>query len=314
MTMEYRRLGRSGLKVSVLSFGSWVSFGAQLDTGLARDCLAAACDGGVNFFDNAEAYAGGESERIMGAAIAELGWQRETLRGVDEGLLGPAPRASTRGTRSTASTCMHAIDGSLERFGLDFVDVVVLPPARPGHADRGDGRGRCPTSSSRARRTTGARRSGRADEIRAAWDIADRHNLHKPVTEQPQYNLFERRRVEREYARALRGHRARPHHVEPARVGPADRQVPRRRPATTAAPRFPGYEWLKDTSPTARNGQVRELKAVAARARLHAVAAGDRVVCAEPARVHGHHGRQPARAGRSRTWARSTCVPKLTTT
>src|SRR5689334_17197856 len=76
--MEYRRLGRSGLKVSGLSFGSWVSFGAQLDTGAARDCLAAAWDAGVNFFDNAEAYAGGESERIMGKAIAELGWARES--------------------------------------------------------------------------------------------------------------------------------------------------------------------------------------------------------------------------------------------
>ena len=74
--MEYRRLGSSGLKVSVLSFGSWVSFGTQMDTGLARDCIAAAWDAGVNFFDNAEAYAGGESERIMGAALAELGYPR----------------------------------------------------------------------------------------------------------------------------------------------------------------------------------------------------------------------------------------------
>ena len=73
MEMPYRRLGRSGLKVSVLSFGSWVSFGPQLDVGRARDCLAVAYDAGVNFFDNAEAYAGGESERIMGEAIAALG-------------------------------------------------------------------------------------------------------------------------------------------------------------------------------------------------------------------------------------------------
>ena len=67
MKMPYRRLGRSGLQVSVLSFGSWVTFGTQVDTGLARECLQAAYDAGVNFFDNAEAYAGGESERIMGA-------------------------------------------------------------------------------------------------------------------------------------------------------------------------------------------------------------------------------------------------------
>ena len=76
--MEHRRLGRAGLKVSLLSFGSWVSFGTQMDTGLARDCIAAAGEAGVNFFDNAEAYAAGESEQIMGDAIAELGWKRET--------------------------------------------------------------------------------------------------------------------------------------------------------------------------------------------------------------------------------------------
>ena len=77
--MPYRRLGRSGLKVSALSFGSWVTFGNQLDTGLARECLAAAYDAGVNFFDNAEVYAGGRSEKIMGEAIAELGWPRHTF-------------------------------------------------------------------------------------------------------------------------------------------------------------------------------------------------------------------------------------------
>src|SRR5690606_23937421 len=74
--MPYRRLGRSGLQVSVLSFGSWVPFGDQIDTKLARECLSAARDAGVNFFDNAEAYAGGQSEQIMGDAIAELGWER----------------------------------------------------------------------------------------------------------------------------------------------------------------------------------------------------------------------------------------------
>ncbi len=77
--MEYRRLGRSGLKVSVLSFGSWVTFANanQLETAQqAAECLAAAQEAGVNFFDNAEAYGAGESERVMGAAIRELGWER----------------------------------------------------------------------------------------------------------------------------------------------------------------------------------------------------------------------------------------------
>ena len=74
--MPYNRLGRSGLQVSALSFGSWVTFGTQVDTSLAKDCLSVAKEAGVNFFDNAEAYAGGQSEKIMGDAIAELGWAR----------------------------------------------------------------------------------------------------------------------------------------------------------------------------------------------------------------------------------------------
>src|ERR1700677_528050 len=78
MDMEYRRLGKTGLKVSVLSFGSWVTFGPQLAGSLAEDCPAAAYDAGVNFFDNAEAYSGGESERIMGEAITSLGWPRNS--------------------------------------------------------------------------------------------------------------------------------------------------------------------------------------------------------------------------------------------
>ena len=76
MTMPMRRLGPSGLKVSVLSFGSWVTFNDQMDVGLAAECMAAARESGVNFFDNAEVYAGGESERVMGAAFARLGWNR----------------------------------------------------------------------------------------------------------------------------------------------------------------------------------------------------------------------------------------------
>jgi aryl-alcohol dehydrogenase-like predicted oxidoreductase len=76
MAMQYRRLGRSGLKVSVLSFGSWVTFGPQLDRDRAAECLKVAHDAGVNFFDNAEVYARGESERIMGQAIRDLGWPR----------------------------------------------------------------------------------------------------------------------------------------------------------------------------------------------------------------------------------------------
>ena len=136
MTMEYRRVGSSGLKVSVLSFGSWVTFGTQVDTALAKDCLTAARDAGVNFFDNAESYAGGESERIMGQAIAELGWPRWSYVISTKVHMGIHDAVNMRYTLNR-KYLMQAIDGSLERMGLDFVDLLYCHRADPDqYADR----------------------------------------------------------------------------------------------------------------------------------------------------------------------------------
>jgi len=128
--MPYRRLGPTGLKISVLSFGSWVSFGTQLDTGMARDCLAAAREAGVNFFDNAEAYAGGESVRIMGAAIAEMGWSRESYLISTKVFWGLSDLPNMRNTLNR-KYLLQAIDGSLERLGLDFVDLLFCRRSDP---------------------------------------------------------------------------------------------------------------------------------------------------------------------------------------
>ena len=124
--MEYRRLGRSGLQVSVLSFGSWVTFGNenQLDTAAqAAECLSIAKDAGVNFFDNAEAYAGGESERVMGQAFRDLGWKRHEYVVSTKFFWGIHHDVNMRFTLNR-KYLSQAIDGSLERFGLDFVDLV----------------------------------------------------------------------------------------------------------------------------------------------------------------------------------------------
>lgn len=197
--MTYRRLGRSGLQVSVLSFGSWVSFGGQLDISRATQCLAAAREGGVNFFDNAEAYGGGESERIMGQAIAELGWPRETYVLSTKFFWGLTKGPNMQNTLNR-KYLLHAIDGSLERLGLDFIDLAFCHRPDPEtpieetvwamHDIVASGKARYWGTSEWS-----------ADEIRAAWEIAERHHLRKPVMEQPQYNLFERDKVEVEYAR-----------------------------------------------------------------------------------------------------------------
>src|SRR3954465_2915951 len=120
--MQYRRLGRSGLKVSELSLGSWVTYHNQVDEGAAKEMLAAAFDAGVNFFDNAEGYAGGESERVMGEAIPALRWPRlssvnstKLYWGLDDGAANQVNRRNTLNRKYL----LHSIDGSLQRLGLD---------------------------------------------------------------------------------------------------------------------------------------------------------------------------------------------------
>jgi voltage-dependent potassium channel beta subunit len=259
--MEHRRLGRSGLKVSVLSFGSWVSFGSQLDVGKARDCIEAAHDAGVNFFDNAEAYAGGESERIMGQAIAELGWARESYVVSTKVFWGLTDGVNTKNTLNR-KYLLHAVEGSLERFGLDFVDLLFChrpDPETPieetvwAMSDLID----------QGKALYWGTSEWSADEIRAAWEIAERHHLRKPVMEQPQYNIFERRRVEREYARLYDDLGLGLTTWSPLASGLLSGKyldgVPEGSRAT-----LPGYEWLAEmlTDPE-RNAKVRQLATIA---------------------------------------------------
>jgi len=130
MDMPYRRLGRCGLKVSALSFGSWVTFGNQLDTGLAKECLAAAFERGVNFFDNAESYAAGESERIMGQAIAALGWPRHEYVLTTKLFWGIHDVPNMRNTLNR-KYLFQAVEASLDRLGTDFVDILYCHRADP---------------------------------------------------------------------------------------------------------------------------------------------------------------------------------------
>jgi voltage-dependent potassium channel beta subunit len=198
--MEYRRLGRSGLKVSVLSFGSWVTFDAQLKDDAALACMQAAYDAGCNFFDNAEAYAGGESEAIMGRVLKQLAWPRWSYvltTKVYWGIHGDVPNMRNTLNRKYL---MQAVDGSLERFGMDFVDILYCHRADPGTPIEETVWAMHDIITSGKALYWGTSEWS-ADEIRAAIEIAERHHLHKPITEQPQYNLLDRKRVEKEYAR-----------------------------------------------------------------------------------------------------------------
>jgi voltage-dependent potassium channel beta subunit len=197
--LNTRRLGRSGLKVSELSFGSWVTYGNQVDTRAARELMAAAFDAGVNFFDNAEIYAKGDSEVIMGKVLKELAWPRIKYVVSTKFYWGMRTCANDNNTLNR-KYLLDAIDGSLKRLQLDYVDLVYCHRADP-HTPIEETVWAMHNIIERGKALYWGTSEWSADEIRAAWDIADRRNLHKPVVEQPQYNLFHRKRVEQEYAR-----------------------------------------------------------------------------------------------------------------
>jgi voltage-dependent potassium channel beta subunit len=199
--MQYRRLGRSGLQVSQLSLGSWVTYHNQVDLAVAREMLAVAMDAGINFFDNAEAYAGGQSEVVMGEAFKALKWPRLNYIVSTKFFWGLDREHQSVNRKETLNRkyLMQAIDGSLQRMGLDFIDLVYCHRPDPHTPIEETVRAMSDMISQGKALYWGTSEWAAAD-IRAAWDIADRHHLHKPVMEQPQYHLFHRSRVEQEYA------------------------------------------------------------------------------------------------------------------
>ncbi|MDQ6856538.1 MAG: aldo/keto reductase [Candidatus Dormibacteraeota bacterium] len=259
--MEYRRLGQSGLKVSVLSFGSWVSFGPQLAGQTARDCLAAAYDGGVNFFDNAEVYAGGRSEEIMGEAIRELRWPRHTYVLSSKFFWGIEGSVNTRNTLNR-KYLLHAVDGSLRRLGLEFLDLIFCHRPDPETPVAETVWAMHDIIESGRALYWGTSEWG-ADAIREAWAVAERDHLHRPVMEQPEYNLLNRTKVEEEfdplYSEIGLGLTTWSPLASGLLSGKYLDGVPEGSRAT-----LPGYGWLRDslTDPEA-NRRVRALKAVA---------------------------------------------------
>ena len=261
MSMPYRRLGRSGLKVSLLSFGSWVSFGNQLDDDLAVRCLEAAREGGVNFFDNAENYAGGKSEAIMGRAFKTLGWERREYVVSSKFFWGIYDDPNMTNTLNR-KYLMQAVDASLERFGLDFLDLVFCHRADPDTPIEETVRAMSDIVSSGKALYWGTSEWA-ADEIVAAIEIAERHHLFKPVVEQPQYNLLQRRRVEHEYARLIEDYGIGLTTFSPLAAGLLTGKylegIPEDSRGTLA-----GFEWLRPNFEDSRsNEKVRALKAIA---------------------------------------------------
>ena len=197
--MQYRHLGRTGIQVSELSIGSWVTFKNQVDVDAAVEIMAAAYDHGVNFFDNAEVYAGGKSEEVMGAALKKLNWRRGSYLISTKFYWGLEDGINEKNTLNR-KRLIEGINGALQRLDMEYVDLIYC------HR---------PDKTTPIEETVWAMHNiiewGKAiywgtsewaaSEIIEAIQIAERHHLHKPVVEQPQYNLFERGRLEGDYVR-----------------------------------------------------------------------------------------------------------------
>lgn len=195
--MKYRRLGGSGLLVSELSLGAWVTYGGQVGEEIATECMAAAKELGVNFFDNAETYAGGEAEVVMGNVIQKLGWKRSDLvvsTKIFWGGTGPNDRGLSR---------KHILEGTwaaLARLQMDYVDLIYCHRPDPDTPIEETVRAMNFLIDKGLAFYWGTSEWS-ASQIQEAHGIARRERLIPPTMEQPEYNMFHRDRVEREYAR-----------------------------------------------------------------------------------------------------------------
>jgi len=194
--MEYRHLGKAGVKVSELSFGAWITYGEQFGVAEAKEIMAAAFDAGVNFFDNAEAYASGQAEVIMGKALKELGWARKDY------LVSTKIFWGGDGPNDQGLSYKHIIEGvnnALKRLQLDYVDFVFAHRPDPETPIE-----ETVFAFNQVIREGKAFYWGTSEwsaaEIMRATDFARRNNLRPPSMEQPEYNLFHRKRFEKEYA------------------------------------------------------------------------------------------------------------------
>lgn len=263
--MNYRRLGKSGLKVSELSFGSWVTFANQVDVDKAVDCMKAAYDAGVNFFDNAEAYARGQSEVVMGHALKKLGWRRDSYVLSSKVMFGsqvdPSPTQKGLSRKHIVEACHQA----LERMQVEYLDLYFCHRPDP----------EVPIEET-VRAMTELIHQGKvfywgtsewsAQEIMEAYSVAREYHLIPPTMEQPQYHLFHRKRVEQEYARLYEVTGLGTTIWSPLASGLLTGKYNDSIPADSRLT-VPGYEWLRALLES-ENGQkqiaaVRELTAVA---------------------------------------------------
>lgn len=198
MTMRYRRLGTSGLQLSELSLGSWLTFGKQITDDTAEALMKLAYDNGVNFFDNAEIYARGESERVMGRILRKMEWPRDTWTVSSKVFFGAGGKLPTQ-LGLHRKHVVEACHDALKRLQVDYLDLYFCHRPDPN----------TPIAETvwsmhqlimQGKVMYWGTSEWSADQIKEAHAVAERHHLIGPTMEQPQYNLFHRAKVEQEFA------------------------------------------------------------------------------------------------------------------
>jgi len=259
--MKYRHLGKAGIQVSELSFGSWVTFHTQAGIESTVMMMAAAYDAGVNFFDNAEGYAEGKSEEVMGAALKKLGWRRGSYL-VSTKLFWGLHSGPNEQNTLNRKYLLESIDGSLQRLDMDYVDLLFCHRPDPTTAIE-ETVWAMHNIIERGKALYWGTSEWEAADILSAIDIAERHHLHKPVVEQPVYNLFQRHRFGPEYERLYRDHGYGSTTWSPLASGLLTGKYNAGVPSDSRAA-LEGYEWLrKELTDAERLAKVAALEPIA---------------------------------------------------
>ena len=263
--MEYRRLGKSGLPVSALSYGSWVTFSHQLNVDKALETMTAAYDAGVNFFDNAEVYATGQSETIMGEALQKVGWRRDSYIVSSKVMWGSVedPKPTQRGLHR--KHVFEACHDALRRLRVEYLDLYFChrpDPAVP--------------MEEIVRMMTELIHQGKvlywgtsqwsAQQLSEAYGVARQYHLIPPTMEQPQYSMFHREKVELEFAPLYETMGLGTTIWSPLYFGILTGKYNDGIPADSRAT-LPGYEWVRQIIESEEGQQkiakVRELTRIA---------------------------------------------------
>ena len=264
--MEYRKLGKSGLKVSELSFGSWVTFNTQVDTKLAEDMFKVCFDSGINFFDNAEGYDRGKSEEVMGQALKSINEPRDSYCVSSKVFFSssPSPKPTQLGLSKKHVT--EACHQAMKRLQVDYLDLYFCHRADPD-TPIGETVWAMHNLITQGKVLYWGTSEWTAEEITEAYEFAEKNHLTPPTMEQPQYNLLDRKRFEVEYDPIFRRFQMGTTIWSPLASGALTGKYLEGIPEGSRAT-LKGYEWLKKHMIDSERGQarmdkVRNLKPIA---------------------------------------------------